>query len=427
MKESTHSRIRVLVRVITVTLSAVLAAILVIVALNFTDLEEAPDDSDLRLTYIGMPAAENAYLLFAMCAREICVPDDLKAQFEQFKETRDCDPEFAADFLAQNAEAVGLYQKALACTRGEQIPPESMAGLDLCSVDADQMHAFEVLAGVQIYSLRASGNEKEAFDETIALMRFGDVVKTSKDGYLGLLFGRAMQRLGRNLIDKFLVDTTLSPKELALYISQIEPFGDDPLALADAWRGEYADALRHVENVTEPAVSSRTLKSRLIYKPNETKKALVDYHRWLIENADRPYAELLFERTDDLGDKNPVLLTLSGNGFGKILLSVLLLPQQTYCGFTCYARSELSALRVLIALKCHKLQRGELPASLHELVPEYFETIPMDYFDGGPIKYNRDKKLVYCVGRDLEDTGGALEPDGKRRMNAPDPSWQIEF
>ena len=89
----------------------------------------------------------------------------------------------------------------------------------------------------------------------------------------------------------------------------------------------------------------------------------------------------------------------------------------------CYSRSQASAIQVLIALKCHEMKTGALPESLDELVPEYFKSVPLDYFDGSPIKYAPDKRLVYCVGPDLEDTGGT-EGDRNWREQA-DPSWVI--
>jgi len=42
----------------------------------------------------------------------------------------------------------------------------------------------------------------------------------------------------------------------------------------------------------------------------------------------------------------------------------------------------------------------ELPATLAELVPSYLPTVPRDYFDGQPIRYSREFRAVWSVGRD---------------------------
>ena len=72
----------------------------------------------------------------------------------------------------------------------------------------------------------------------------------------------------------------------------------------------------------------------------------------------------------------------------------------------------------MLALKCYAIEYGELPASLDQLVPEYLDEIPADPFDGRPMRYSKEKKIVYSVGRDLIDSGGDTESD-YRYSNEP--------
>ena len=50
---------------------------------------------------------------------------------------------------------------------------------------------------------------------------------------------------------------------------------------------------------------------------------------------------------------------------------------------------------------------GRLPERLAELVPVYLSSVPLDHFDGRPLRYVRDRRIVYSIGRDLVDAGGA--------------------
>jgi len=119
----------------------------------------------------------------------------------------------------------------------------------------------------------------------------------------------------------------------------------------------------------------------------------------------------------------------------------------------CKDRADVSATRLLLALRAYATAEGRLPDRLDELVPKYLDTIPTDPFDGKPMQYNPEKKLIYTVGEDLTDSGGTTEVewlDEKRReyeakgrkwseederfakeeMNRckfPDPSWAIDF
>ena len=101
---------------------------------------------------------------------------------------------------------------------------------------------------------------------------------------------------------------------------------------------------------------------------------------------------------------------------------------------------DLDAMRLLLVLKAFKQDKGKLPDSLAELVPEYIEEIPADPFDGKPIRYSADKKRIYSVGKDLIDSGGSEEiSDPNRRASyrggdvltlrryAKDIVYRIEF
>ena len=57
---------------------------------------------------------------------------------------------------------------------------------------------------------------------------------------------------------------------------------------------------------------------------------------------------------------------------------------------------------------------GRLPDTLSELVPAYLTVVPLDPFDGQPVRY---KKLpvgyvVYCLGLDFTDNGGCEGKQG---------------
>jgi hypothetical protein len=88
----------------------------------------------------------------------------------------------------------------------------------------------------------------------------------------------------------------------------------------------------------------------------------------------------------------------------------------------------------MVALKCYKLEHGDLPDSLEQLVPDYIKTVPLDPFDEKPIRYSKEKKMLYSIGEDLIDSGGPTEDERKdykegslRLLKAGDPTIMIEF
>ena len=74
----------------------------------------------------------------------------------------------------------------------------------------------------------------------------------------------------------------------------------------------------------------------------------------------------------------------------------------------------------LAALACELYRRhaGCWPASLSDLSPAYLPTVPVDRFDGQPLRYRLidGQPVIYSIGADCEDDGGrAPEGDQARR------------
>ncbi|HEX7619163.1 MAG TPA: hypothetical protein VF480_10655, partial [Verrucomicrobiae bacterium] len=68
--------------------------------------------------------------------------------------------------------------------------------------------------------------------------------------------------------------------------------------------------------------------------------------------------------------------------------------------------AQLQATRTILALRAYQLTHGNLPANLNALVPEFLDAVPVDDFDGQPLRYSVDRKIIYSVGKNLKDDGG---------------------
>jgi len=69
----------------------------------------------------------------------------------------------------------------------------------------------------------------------------------------------------------------------------------------------------------------------------------------------------------------------------------------------------LSVTRLVVALNRYEMRNGKLPEALEQLVPEYIDSVPRDPYDGKPFRYDRNKEIVYSVGKNLKDEGGSIE------------------
>jgi hypothetical protein len=82
-----------------------------------------------------------------------------------------------------------------------------------------------------------------------------------------------------------------------------------------------------------------------------------------------------------------------------------------------------------LAVERYRLAEGRLPQSLANLVPAYLEAVPVDPFNGQEMGYRVRKTgfVVYSVGEDLSNDGGA-ERDTRRRDPSGKPlPWDVTF
>jgi hypothetical protein len=70
--------------------------------------------------------------------------------------------------------------------------------------------------------------------------------------------------------------------------------------------------------------------------------------------------------------------------------------------------AQLDCARTALGVGRFRLAEGRLPESLEALVPKFIEAVPIDPFDGKPLRYKRLEKgyTIYSVGEDGEDNGG---------------------
>ena len=72
--------------------------------------------------------------------------------------------------------------------------------------------------------------------------------------------------------------------------------------------------------------------------------------------------------------------------------------------------------RLALATTEYRLKHGKYPDTLEALAPQHLAAIPRDPFDGQPLRLKRDGKdvLLYSIGRDLKDDGGAAWDEGRK-------------
>jgi hypothetical protein len=80
-------------------------------------------------------------------------------------------------------------------------------------------------------------------------------------------------------------------------------------------------------------------------------------------------------------------------------------------------QAHVRCLLVALAVERYRHAHGQWPETLKQLVPEPLSDVPLDPFDGAPLRYRRlaDGVIVYSVGVDGVDNGGTLDRDNPLR------------
>ncbi len=128
---------------------------------------------------------------------------------------------------------------------------------------------------------------------------------------------------------------------------------------------------------------------------------LLDYMADCIEASKLPPTQRLarFRAIDDRAQRLPFwhfVIRRSQPSCGGTAILDLRLP------------AHLDLARTAIAVERYRLAMGGVPEQLDQLVPRYLKEVPLDPFDGKPLRYKRTEPgyLVYCILEDGQDNGG---------------------
>ena len=204
--------------------------------------------------------------------------------------------------------------------------------------------------------------------------------------------------------------------------------------LTNACKAEYESSVKRFADIqsgkafaTNAAVEQLliSLVTKPVFSLAKSKKLMAQASRVYLKCIPHHFSEMPVQELPAASTNHPIFMTLlRGNAIGEILVDMLSPSWERTLSKKCQENVTVSATQLLLALKCYQSRNGALPESLTALVPEYFSSVPFDDFDGKPLRYAREKKLIWSVGQDLIDSGGEAFDKGKKRLDLP---FKIEF
>ena len=369
------------------------------------------DDTGLKLERANIPAGANAYDVLQTATNHFWWPDNQRERLSELAHDTNWDGNLAATVLATNREALAGWDAAAKLT-DLQVPGISTI-YDLRFYLQD-WKKFAMLAQVRENVLLHSGQEQEAVDQIVNQIQIGRRMENSRGDLIVYLVGDAVESLGLNQIQHWAGKVHLSPSQLKDYIRQIEPApGAEAAAFANAMKVEYQvnistlDAMRQGKLTNSVAGEDPPIHGWVwpIFDFRQTQSLFAKGTLTLVEAAPHYYKDIDLSQLESLRGTTSILL--SGNPIGEIYYDMLMAALGGKSAEKkCEMDVQLRTTQTIIALRAYQLTHGKLPENLDALVPEFLDKVPVDAFDGQPLHYSPDRKIVYSVGQNLKDDGG---------------------
>jgi len=368
--------------------------------------EPPSDDSDLRLSAVNIPEEENAFYPLEKAAEKLYLPYDKEDLIDKILKEEDWDQKFVEELLKKNEETFYYFDQAL--TRSKFQDP-GFSNPEKFNMETPILHAGDWRKIARLDSIRASyflkqGKEKEAFDEAVKIIKFGQIIQSSQKPFILYLVSIAIKGTGLIRIKTMAVDTNLPPELLKNHIEQLNEFKPNEGDLINALKIEYISIANVIDDL---AVGKKTLedlfgkespelkkiiKPGYSFKPNQTKRLFADSYRLMFKQK---FQELESQVRSEQVSITPPIGIIVPNRFGKLIHSIGMVSLQG--AFSRKSLEDFSVIgdQILLALKGYHINNSRLPNDLSKLVPEYFSEIPKDPFDGNPIRYSQEKKIIY--------------------------------
>lgn len=266
-----------------------------------------------------------------------------------------------------------------------------------------------------------NGDSDRAITNYLAVVKLG--TDCSKGGAtLQSLVGTAIADMGTRAVRAWILQAATTREATERIIKSLTRNDHD--------RTPYAETLRNELKYAKKESSQQILKEsgpwgRLLYSKRVTNRYFDAALGDLIQESDKPFwqsdTKHVVEKWDPEGRQ--MWLGAPNRPMQRNLMAMTLAAISGTRKKVIQAELNLTASEVVCALKAYELTHDKPPEQLADLVPDFLPSIPIDPFDGKPLRYRREGKewVIWSVGSDLKDDKAAWHefkyqtPDEERK------------
>lgn len=411
------------------------------ISLFLLSKDELPvDDKDLWLSNLSIPEQENLFYCLMEASDRINL-----AEGENINDYDEGNIKSATLFLENNKEFFNYFDKCLTFNMFQDPAYSNVEDFWITSVLVSRP---EITWSIRLVLIKArhlfeQGEEEQAFNEVFKVIKIAHIIENSQGSLIQYLIGLYNKERALKQLREMLPDTKLSSALLISYAKSLDEFKDSREGLTKGIKLECMTIINTKLKVLDGIATEEELeylginneidrvKRRIgyFYKPNKTKRIMTDIFRLQIANTTVDYfkdfqAEYFTLNYDEIRiPTSKIKMLFTENILGRFFLNISLVDFP-YASKKRFLESfSVMGTQTLFAIKSYWQDNHIRPSSLEELVPEYLREVPLDPFDGQPIRYSLEKAIIYSVGDDLIDNGGILE----NGMEMIEPTLIIDF
>jgi len=411
--------------------------------LNVFSEDIAPiDDADLQLQAVSILEEDNAYFVLERLIDVTYEPQNVTPTIYDMIEGRAWSAQVAKEVITKNKDNYALFDQA-ARKRKYQNPaladPKKIS-LEVVARWLGVGRSMGRLSALRALYLAQENRGAEALDEVFNGLKVGQKVQESQNiSLIEYLVASAIKQNSLGVVQRIVSAATLGSAELIKYSRDLEAYYGNKNGLISALKYEYNFSLLALDEVIKEAESESStigvnpdnmLNQSYYYKRNKTRLLFANSTRVHIQNVNKTYAEVVSSENSKVDTFPPTTIGnfikayITENYIGMLLSQTLIGGGSILYAKKCQEDVMVGATQAMIALKAYQLDNGNLPTTLDELVPKYLTAVPTDAFDGKPLRYSQEKKIIYSVGEDLKDSGGST---GDNWKTMEDPTFTLNF
>ncbi len=349
------------------------------------------EDIDLNLDIVDVPHEDNIYYaLLPLMGSEMGGSEDIAINEASDRELykfhlsgEEWEDDFIEGFISDNQVFFNIFDKAME-RKYYQHPmfadPSQMVNQDYRILS---WRKFAEMNKLRSLYLLKKGNDKEAINQAIKIIRLGQKIKESQVSYTEYAFAGAIKNIGRGVLLEIIPKSNLNVDEFVNFIRELEELEDERVGLDNAYRLEYV----FIEKAVEDAKFNRSDFDDLYFLSGEIIKykiSLVDTPCYEIKEI----SEIDFKKINAKKNVKETAEIIYFNIHPSGILEN-----------SCENELKSSQSKILLAIRAYEASNGFIPQSLNHLIPEYLSEVPNDpFFEGGKMQYDPDNRLIYSQG-----------------------------